>query len=204
MNKMTTTALFGLLLLILATACARNINVYRYQYDSTLDEVYFKEGVDFSRYDAVMIDGISVWRPSAHVLSPEDAKIARANLARAQDLFLQTVRDAIADRYPVVNKPGKGVLRVQVEFIDLRALGPGEPLPADLNRLRFRTRPGHITMIARLLDSTSGEQLARAADLGKQESHGSYTLVDWEAIASDFDYWARIFRGWLDRMQGEV
>lgn len=202
MRKAITAVLFGLLLVILATACARNISVYRYQYDSALDEVYFKNGVDFSRYMAVMIDDISVWRPSTHVLSPEDAKTARANLARAQDLFQQTVHDAFSDRYPIVRTPGKDVLRVQVEFIDLRALAPGEALPADLNRLRFRTQPGHITMIARLLDSTSGEQLARAADLGKQKSHGSYTLVDWEAIASDFDYWARVFRGWLDRMQG--
>ena len=42
--------------------------------------------------------------------------------------------------------------------------------------------------------------LARAADLGKREAFGTYTLIDWEAIASDFEYWALVFRGWLDQM----
>jgi len=203
MNFASKTLLTSLLAAALAFACTHTVNVYRYQYDSTLDEVYFKEGVDFSKYHQIMIDDISVWRPSAHVLSKEDAVIARANLAKAQDLFRKTVSDAVADRYPITTRAGADVLRVQVEFIDLRALAPGEELPTDLNRLRFRTQPGHITMIARLLDSRSGEQLARAADLGKQESRGSYTLVDWEAIASDFDYWARVFRSWLDRMQAQ-
>lgn len=181
--------------------CTQTVNVYQYQYDTTLDEVYFKKGVDFSRYKAIMVDGISVWRPKAHVLSKEEAAIARENLAQAQALFDETVKNAMSDRYPIVTKAGKDVLRIQVEFIDLRALAPGEPLPEDLNRLRFRTKPGHITMIARLLDARSGEQLARAADLGKRENFGSYTLVDWEAIASDFDYWALVFRAWLDKMQ---
>lgn len=200
MNKPFKTVLIFVVLLLALTACSRTINVYRYQYDSTLDEVYLKDGVDFSRYSAVMIDGISVWRPSNHILSPEDAKTARANLARAQDLFIESVSNALSDRYTVVGAPGKNVLRVQVEFIDLRALAPGEELPSDLDRLRVRTKPGHITMIARLLDSRSGEVLARAADLGKREAFGTYTLIDWEAIASDFEYWALVFRGWLDQM----
>jgi len=200
MRKTGTIIFLALLVAMLIAGCSRTINVYRYQYDSTLDEVYLKDGVDFSRYSAVMIDGISVWRPSNHILSPEDAKTARANLARAQDLFIESVSNALSDRYTVVGAPGKNVLRVQVEFIDLRALAPGEELPSDLDRLRVRTKPGHITMIARLLDSRSGEVLARAADLGKREAFGTYTLIDWEAIASDFEYWALVFRGWLDQM----
>ncbi|NND45285.1 MAG: DUF3313 family protein [Xanthomonadales bacterium] len=200
MNTATRWIILALAGITLLAGCARTINVYRYQYDSVMDEVYLKQGVDFSGYTALMIDDISVWRPSAHLLSPEDAKLARANLARAQALFRDTVSDAFSDRYAITRKPDRHVLRVQVEFIDLRALQPDEPLPADLNRLRVRTQPGHITMIARLLDSLSGEQLARAADLGKQQSFGSYTLVDWEAIAADFDYWAQVFRTWLDRM----
>ncbi|NNE04330.1 MAG: DUF3313 family protein [Xanthomonadales bacterium] len=200
MNNKNLIVIAGLVLLSAVVACSGTINVYKYQYDTTLDEVYLKDGVDFGRYQSVMIDGISVWRPSAHVLSPEDAVTARANLAKAQDLFFSSVGNALSDRYAVVKAAGKNVLRVQVEFIDLRALAPGEDLPADLDRLRVRTKPGHITMIARLLDSRSGEVLARAADLGKREAFGTYTLIDWEAIASDFDYWALVFRGWLDQM----
>ena len=202
MNKLVVTAILGLLSILSVPGCSHSVHVYQYQYDATLDEVFIKQGVDLKRYKSILIDDISVWRPAAHVLSPEDANIARANLAKAQELFHESIERALSDRYPVTTRRGKDVLRVQVEFIDLRALSPGDPLPQGLSRLQFKTKPGHITMIARLLDSTSGDQLARAADLGKKESFGTYTLIDWEAIASDFDYWALVFRGWLDKTLG--
>ena len=202
MVKVLISFVVSILSAVFVLSCSHSVVVYRYQYDSTLDEVFIKQGVDFRRYKSIMIDDISVWRPTEHVLSAENAQLARANLAQAQELFHESIRKALADRYPVTDRKGKDVLRVQVEFIDLRALSPGDPLPRDLNRLQFRTKPGHITMIARLLDSRSGDQLARAADLGKQESTGNYSLVDWDAIASDFDYWTLVFRGWLDGIQG--
>ncbi len=55
-------------------------------------------------------------------------------------------------------------------------------------------------MVAQLFDSRSGDRLARAADLGKQESIGGDGLVDWDAIAEDFDYWADVFSSWLDQV----
>ena len=96
----------------------------------------------------------------------------------------------------------RNVLRLHVEFVDLRAARQDADVPGDLSRYEFRTRPGHITMIGQLFDARSGEQLARAADLGKQQSVGGDGLVDWDAIASDFEYWANVFSAWMDRIQG--
>jgi hypothetical protein len=148
-----------------------------------------------------MIDQISVWYPDEFTPSPENAEKAKANLARAQDLFRRTITDALPKRYTVTDKPGRNVLRLHVEFIDLRAADGKAGLPAELSRYEFETRPGHITMIGQLLDSSSGEQLARAADLGKQQSAGGNGVVDWDAIASDFQYWADVFSVWMDRKQ---
>jgi hypothetical protein len=136
--------------------------------------------------------------PRKVMTTVEKVASVKANLAKTQELFNETLIAALADRYTILEKPGKNSLRLEVQFIDLRALAPGSPIPASLARMQFQTKPGHITMVARLLDAKSGVLLARAADLGKRASQGGEALVDWEAIVSDFGYWARVFRAWLD------
>lgn len=199
MNRLCRYTLISLSFAFSSISCT-TVEVYKYQYDSTLDEVFVKQGVDFSRYTAVIVDQVSVWYPEEFAPSPENADMAQANLARAQDLFRQTIADTLSDRYTVTDTPGKNVLRLHVEFIDLRAVPERSSPPLELARLEFKTRPGHITMTGELFDSISGEQLARVADLGKQQSTGGNGVVDWDAIASDFEYWANIFSAWLDNI----
>jgi hypothetical protein len=184
------------------TSCANRVQVYQYKNDSTLDHVYIKKGVDFKRFDSVMVENISIWHPSENGPSQERIAAIRSNLARMQEIFGETLEDALDDRYRIVDKPGRNTLRVEIQFIDLRSLPVGSPVPDDLLRYQFRTQAGHITMVARLFDSRSGELLARAADLGKRASAGGEAVVDWEAIATDFGYWTRVFRAWLDQEQG--
>ena len=187
--------LFAALFLL---SCSTTTKVYQYKYDSTLDEVFVKQGADFSPYTAVMVDQISVWYPDEYAPTPENASRVEENLAKAQELFRDAVRDALSDRFTISDVAGANVLRLSVEFVDLRAAEGKENIPSELNRNEFKTSPGHITMIGQLLDSTTGEQLARAADLGKKQSAGGNGKVDWDAIASDFDYWASVFAAWMD------
>jgi len=198
MKKSLMTGLAVLLAALACTTCT-TVHVYQYQYDSNLDEVFVKQGADFRPYTAVMVDPISVWYPDESAPSPENVGKAQANLARAQDLFRKTIADALPEGYSLSDKPGKNVLRLHVEFIDLRAVTGVADLPSELSRYEFDTRPGHITMVGQLFDSVTGEQLARAADLGKQRSVGGNGLVDWDAIAADFRFWADIFGAWMER-----
>jgi len=202
MNRFSYTTLLSLVFAYSLTGCS-TVEVYQYQYDSTLDEVFVKQGVDFSRYTSVMIDPVSVWYPDEYAPAPENVEKAQANLARAQNLFHETIADALDERFTVVDKPGKGVLRLHVEFVDLRAVPRDAGIPSELKRLDFKTRPGHISMTGELFDAGTGQQLARVADLGKQHSVGGQGVVDWEAIASDFEYWANIFSAWMDEVHGE-
>ena len=159
-----------------------------------------KKGVDFSKYKSILIDAVSVWYPDASAPSLENAAKAKSNLARGQALFKQMIEDALDDVYPLTDSPGINVLRIHAEFVDLRSIPPGGAIPADFSRKKFRTRPGHITLVVELMDSRSGEVLARAADLGKNESRGGDGVVDWDAIEADFRYWAEILRTWLDKV----
>jgi hypothetical protein len=201
MNGNLVTTAIALLCACLLQACAHRIQFYEYKNDASLDHVYVKKEVDFSHYRSMLFDEVSVWHPRENGPSPEKIASVRANLARMQELFDATFTAALGDRYTRSASPGRNTLRLEVQFIDLRALPPGSPIPQDLTRYVFRTQPGHITMVARLFDARSGELLARAADLGKRASAGGEAVVDWEAIASDLDYWARVFRAWLDPAQ---
>jgi hypothetical protein len=199
MNRKLALASIVLLCAGLQLACTHQIQVYEYKSDFLLDHVFVKKGADFSRYQSIIFDEVSVWYPKDDRPSPEKIASVRANLAMTQEIFYSTLSSALADRYTIRTKPAKNTLRLEVQFIDLRALAPGSPVPADLARYVFRTQPGHITMVARLFDAKTGDLLARVADLGKRASAGGEAVVDWEAIASDIDYWARVFRAWLDQ-----
>jgi hypothetical protein len=188
-----------LMVTFFSLACTR-VEVYRYQYDSKLDDVFIRQDVDFSRYRSAIIDDVSVWYPDKFAPSPENAEKAKSNLAKAQVLFRESISNALSDRFTLTGKPGKDVLRLHVEFVDLRAARSESDIPEDLARHEFNTKPGHITMIGQLFDSRSGELLMRVADLGKQRSEGGNGVVDWDAIASDFEYWASVFSAWTDRI----
>ena len=198
MNIANRTKLISLLFAAVLAACSSNVIVYQYQYDSTLDEVFVKQGVDLSQYNAVIIDQISVWYPDKYQPTPENLQLITENLDRAQYMFRESIIHALSDRFTVTEEAGKGVLRLHVEFVDLRAAEANEDVPGDLARYQFNTKAGHITMIGQLFDANTGEQLARAADLGEQQSIGGEGRVNWDAIASDFEYWANVFSNWLN------
>ena len=198
MKRFSPTILSCILATFFLLSCSTTTKVYQYKYDSTLDEVFVKQGADFTQYTSVMVDQISVWYPDEYAPTPVNASHVERNLATAQSLFRNAVKDALSDRFTISDVAGENVLRLSVEFVDLRAAEGKDNVPAELTRYEFKALPGHITMIGRLLDSNSGEQLARAADLGKKQSVGGSGRVDWDAIASDFEYWASVFAAWMD------
>ena len=160
MNRFSHAVLMSVLFAVSLVSCS-TIEVYQYQYDSTLDEVFVRQGADFSRYTSVMIDPISVWYPDEHAPAPENAGKVADNLAKAQVLFRETIAKALSGRYTVTDNPGRDVLRVHVEFADLRAAQEGTAVPGGLDRYEFEVKPGHITMTGELFDSRTGDKLAQ-------------------------------------------
>lgn len=184
--------------LLLLSACATStVNVYEYQTDSRADDVYVKQGVDFSRYKSIQVRTISVWYPEG--AANPDENVTRRNIAKAQNLFKQVLIEELGDNYKVVEKPARDAIWLHVEFIDLRSLNPGDPIPAQISRMNFRTRAGHITLVAELRDSISEEVLARIADLGRQ-SQGGDGIVEWDEIEADFRRWSGMLRDWMDEV----
>ena len=175
-----------------AFGCAR-VEVFQDMQDARLDRVYLKQGADFSRYNAVLIDTVSVWYPPG--LGPDDS-----DLRIIEKLFREAMGAAVAGAYAIVTSPVRGTLRLHVEFIDLSGIAPGEEIPPTLRRYRFETAAGHITMVGELSDAATGEVLARAADRGIGQLWVRGEGLDRESVAIDFRRWAAIFRNWMDEV----
>ncbi len=165
-----------------------------------LDFVYVRKGSDFSTYTSVMIDPISVWYPVDTAPPTEKKDEARENLSKAQTLFKKLIREELDEQHSISESAGDNTLRIHVEFIDLRSISTVEQIPEYVATKKFKTAPGHITLVAELSDSLSGQVLARIADLGRKQSHGGSTEVDWQAIEFDLRNWARIFADWFDKI----
>ena len=165
--------------------------------DAHFDRVLIREGVDFSSYDTLQLSPVGVWYPNSAAPSQAATAQAQANLERLQARFVEMMRGELEGRYGFSETPGAGVLRVEVQFIDLRSLAPDDEVPAEFRRYPFRTRGGHISMVGSLLDSETGTELARAADMSPRQSYGDGVTVDWELVDADLERWVTVFAEWL-------
>jgi membrane peptidoglycan carboxypeptidase len=165
-----------------------------------LDFVYVKKDIDFSSYSSITIDPISVWFPIDKAPPTEKKSEAKENLSKAQTLFRKLIREELDNRHNISEAAAENTLRIHVEFIDLRSVKNAEEIPEYVATKKFKTAPGHITLVAELSDSMNGEVLARVADLGRKQSSGGSTEIDWQAIEFDLRNWARIFAAWFDKI----
>ena len=70
---------------------------------------------NLGRYDKVLLERIQV-----QLASDADYKaVDPAELKTLVDYFQQAILKALGDAYPVVNRPGPGVLRVRITIVDL-------------------------------------------------------------------------------------
>ena len=168
--------------------------------NAELDFVFVRKNSDFSSYRAVTVSPISVWYPVDTAPPGDREEEARGNLEKAQTLFRKLLSEALDKDHELSETAGKKILKLHVEFIDLRSIEEYEQIPEYVASKKFRTKPGYITMVAELSDSASGVVLARVADLGKKKSSGTGTDVDWEAIEFDLRNWVSIFADWFNQI----
>jgi hypothetical protein len=84
---------------------------------------WLKPGVDFSKYDKVMVDPVS-FAAGDESESKEMKGIDPEKLKELGEKCTQAVIDAIKVKYPVVTEPGPDVVRVRFAIIDLKKSYP--------------------------------------------------------------------------------
>ncbi|RLA28325.1 MAG: hypothetical protein DRR15_17510 [Gammaproteobacteria bacterium] len=205
-------ALFGLNVSSLVRACVvlilalvgtggcvqTTVDTYRKVPESRVDSAYAKPGVDFSRYQKLQPVPLEIYYYEGQA-APDPA-----DLERLRQIFRTAFLAAIGDDYLLVDESGPDVLHVRASLVDLEL----SSVPADMpfqGRAAALVAEGHLTFFMELSDSLSGEVLARAADKEKDTGPvgvANTTQRDWERTTVAAEYWAGLFRDFLDKNLG--
>jgi hypothetical protein len=162
---------------------------------------FVKPGAKLGRYEQLLIDPVVVYYgvgTGLHDVPEQDLETL------ANHLYSALVRHLGAD-YPLVQRPGPDVLRVQVALTEaepsdvvLNAMSSALPIRpvSDLKQLTTGTQAfvGTAGIEARIVDALSGELLAAAVD----RRQGGKRLEDaqggWGDVLAAFDFWATELR----------
>jgi hypothetical protein len=190
--------LAGLLLIVaLTSACVQQTKTsYVRPSNSALEHGYVKQGTDFSQYTKLMVDGLGIYYPESDI-PPRDE-----DLQRIRDSFRRAFATALGGDYPIVSEAGPDVLKVRAEIIDMKIIGADGDFSAD-GRLRDLVSRGELTFLMEILDSESGEVLARAGDRTSDITTAGES-ADWAEVERAAEHWAGMFRDWLDRSLGKT
>ncbi|MDJ0700369.1 MAG: DUF3313 family protein [Woeseiaceae bacterium] len=158
---------------------------------SLVEYAYVNPEADFSRYSALMSDGLEIYFPS-NMDAPD-----RADVERIRESFRNAFRNAIGDDYRIVDKPGKDVLKVRAQLIDMKVTGAGGDFIGS-GRMHDLVAHGELTFVMEIIDSRSGVVLGRAGDRTHTVPSHDHDSA-WEEIDAAAEHWAGLFRDWLDR-----
>lgn len=177
-----------------------------------IELAYARPGVTLAGYQKVMLDPVGVsfrkdWNPTragSHLkLSADERESIRTGVAKiVHEEFVRELQRG--GGYQVVADAGTDVLRVRPYIADLyvTALGAGS---VGSSR-SYVVTAGEMTLVAELLDSETGQVLARVIDRREARRAGQMMRADSFTNANEARdiaaAWARILRNGLDRAHG--
>lgn len=169
--------------------------------------IYRKEGVSLKPYTKVYLDPILVW----YHADAEYKGIDPNELQVVTEAMRAIIVDTLEPDYPVVSKPGPGVLRVRLAITDVQAQKRKKSLlrftPVGMVVTGAKMAMGadsnvdltEATIEAELLDGQSGEQLAVLVDrLNDGVGENKASKISWDAIQASLEFYAKRFRSRID------
>jgi len=174
-----------------------------------IELAYARPGATLAGYKRVKLDPVEVafhksWDPtktgSNLKLSAAERESIRTGVAKAvQEEFARVLQDK--NGYEVVNEAGPDVLRVKVNVVNLYVSAPEAGTSMGRSRT-YVVSAGEMTLFAELIDSESGEVIARVVDRREARNSGIASLsgagdsaAEARAMAAE---WARILSRALD------
>ncbi len=178
-----------------------------------VNKVYFKEGVDFKKYNRIMLDHVVFFFSG-------DSKykgIHADDLTKLADAFHSAVAETLGEAYPLVDKPGPDVMRIRIAITDVVPSKPGLNLITTAMPGGFGVKAvkkvatgshsfiGNTAMEAEILDSLTNTQIALAMDSREKGDKTRITegLTKWGDVKDVFNFWAKRLRIWLDETHGK-
>jgi hypothetical protein len=162
--------------------------------------VYVNPKVNFAEYKKVILDPVKVYAGKDSKI----AKVPREDLQKLVNYFDAALREQLKTEYTLVDKPGPGVMRLQVAITEagksivaldiMSSLTPPGIAMNGLKQLATGTAAmtGSVGGECQALDSVSNERLFAAVDAraGHKYTGKFDKLNKWRAAQGAFDYWA--------------
>ena len=92
-------------------------------------------------------------------------------------------------------------MKVSAQVIDMKVTSGGAVFDAS-GKLRDIVAHGELTFLMEMSDSVTGQVLARAGDKSTDIS-AEHEDADWDDVRRAAEYWAGLFRNWLDASLGK-
>ena len=176
------------------------------------DWVYFEEGVDFKKYDKVLMDQVVFY-------FSKDSKYKGINpeeINKLSDAFHKAMVKALKDEYPFVSEPGPGVLRIRCAITDVKKSRPllntitaVMPIGLAISFVKkgvtgTHTNVGGASMEAEFLNSQTNERIAAVVDKRMAAKRKVFKgMRKWGHAEDAFNYWAKRLRKFLDEAHGK-
>lgn len=174
--------------------------------------VYVNPDADFSAYDKIMIDPVTVWR----TMGSNIPSLTPDEMEQLASYLYWATRKRLENDYEIVERRGRGVLRLRLAITEAKGsnvtmdvISKVSPLPivSGVTKLATGTRAfvGKAGIEMELLDSLSEHRLAAAMDerAGGRSLKGAGST--WSDVQDAFDYWAERVQKALARLrEGET
>ena len=179
-------------LCILAGCTTVTTQSFRSTGNSNVEAAYVATDADFGKYSQLLGEDMGIF-------CPESSPMAEEDLQRIRQIFRDAFLGELTE-YHVVESAGPDVMTVQASIIDLRNADLGD-VPNMRSGLDAAARPGVLVFTMEMRDSTTDRVLARAADntSNPRIGTGGGRSTDWDEVQQAAQYWASLFRQFLDQ-----
>jgi hypothetical protein len=168
--------------------------------------MYINPDADFSRYDAIEIDSVTLWHAGTSKLSPEDQQMLT-------DLFYHALHEALSKGFQIVDAPGPRVLRLRAALTEedganvpmnaVTSIVPQFRLLSTVLGRATATAPwvGKASAEVDITDSITNVRLAAGADRRSGTKTLRSGLKTWSDVKAIFEVWAAEIAKWLEEIR---
>lgn len=184
--------------------------------DTNLEFAWIKPDMPLSAFDQVVLAQPELQfravRPISGTISQSQSRtefpISEPSREKLAEIINEKFREELArsTHYRLTEQPGPGVLVLKPSLLDIVSHVPPEPVGrSDI----FLDSVGEATLVVEIVDSVSGETLARAADRRAAEPPGtmgtfgalrSSPVTTWQEVRRLADRWARLLGQRVDQL----
>ena len=169
---------------------------------------WFKPGVDFSKYNKIMLDRVTFF----FAADSESKDIDPAEMKALEDSCNQQLVNTLRASYPIVTEPGPDVVRLRLAITDLKQSRPllsacTSVIPVSLGISTLKkattgswTGSGATSAELMAIDSMSGDVIAVAQD--KKTAGFTERFSKWGSAEDAFKFWGERLKLFLDQAHG--